>query len=64
MAPADGTEMFAALADAGLVMLGGWMTVLLGVSLLRDADAAPLRRAGAAVVLAGVALAVVARAAG
>ena len=58
--------MFAALADAGLVMLGGWMTVLLGVSLLRDAgpDATRLRRAGAAVVLAGVALAVVARAAG
>jgi len=55
--------MLAATADPGLVMLGGWMTLLLGVSLLREAGPGrrTLRQAGLAVVATGFALAVVAR---
>ena len=41
--------MLATVADTGLVMLGGWVTLLLGVSLLREAGPARarLRVAGA-----------------
>ena len=55
--------MFADVSDTGLVMLGGWIAVLVGVSLLRDAS--PARRtgrlAGVGVVALGVVLAVFAR---
>jgi hypothetical protein len=55
--------MFADVSDTGLVMLGGWIAVLVGVSLLRDVS--PARRAGRlaglGVVALGLALAVFAR---
>ena len=55
--------MLATVADTGLVMLGGWVTLLLGVSLLREAGPARarLRVAGALVAAAGIGLAVIAR---
>ena len=55
--------MLADVSSTGLVMLGGWMAVLVGVSLLRDAS--PARRTGrlvgAGVVGFGLLLAVFAR---
>jgi hypothetical protein len=55
--------MLATIDHVGLVLLGGWITMLLGVSLLRDAGpgAQRLRGAGVGVLAVGLALAVVAR---
>jgi hypothetical protein len=51
--------------DTGLVMLGGWMALLVGVSVLRDASPLrrPLRATGAGLIALGLSLAVYARAA-
>ena len=55
--------MLATVTDTGLVMLGGWMAMLLGVSLLREAGPVRtrVRAAGAFVTAAGIGLAVIAR---
>jgi hypothetical protein len=57
--------MVAVSTATGAVMLSGWAMVLLGASLLRAATPGRLRarRTAAAVTLAGLAVAVVARAA-